>query len=363
MKFLKRFFNTPEIPIQNYQEFWNWFSENEKKFFTIVKDRNNIQKLFFDILSDKLDQLHAGYFFACGMFDKNTAELIISAEGNIKNIIFVEELVATAPPLKKWRFTALKPQNNLNDINIQMGGFEFSPSKVSFISTINHNFPDEIAITLLHDDYSENNKQTISNGLFVFLEHYLGELKSATMIDEVRFENPKNITDDIIPIHKLNDYLIWREKEFIEKYDAVRHGTENDQYAILEAKLQSGNPLIAVINTDLLKWNAKASHSWILWIEIIFDKKPTSNEIYDEKYIILNQFEDDLLAQLKDFDGYLNLGRQTYEGKREIFFACKDFRKPAKIIPYMAQKYQHQLDITFDIFKDKYWTVMQQFAN
>ena len=38
-----------------------------------------------------------------------------------------------------------------------------------------------------------------------------------------------------------------------------------------------------------------------------------------------------IVEELKDFEGYLNIGRQTADSVREIYFACKEFRKPSKV--------------------------------
>lgn len=40
------------------------------------------------------------------MYDENTVELIITPDGDLKNIAFAEELVEAAPKLDKWKFTA-----------------------------------------------------------------------------------------------------------------------------------------------------------------------------------------------------------------------------------------------------------------
>ena len=47
MSFLKRIFSKQETPIRTYNDFWNWFQANERVFFTVVKDGNNIEKRFF----------------------------------------------------------------------------------------------------------------------------------------------------------------------------------------------------------------------------------------------------------------------------------------------------------------------------
>jgi hypothetical protein len=70
---------------------------------------------------------------------------------------------------------------------------------------------------------------------------------------------------------------------------------------------------------------------------------------------------DDIMLDLKDFEGYLNIGRQTADNSREIYFACKDFRKPSKVLYELTKKYSGQLDLTYDIYKDKYWRSYERF--
>ena len=59
------------------------------------------------------------------MVEGETAELVFTADGNLKNIVFIEALVAAAPTIKGWRFTALKSPSNSSDIGIKMSEYEF----------------------------------------------------------------------------------------------------------------------------------------------------------------------------------------------------------------------------------------------
>src|SRR4051812_1581847 len=109
MSFLKSIFKTKDEPIQSYEDFWNWFARNAKTFHKVVKEQGNVNKDFFDKLSPKLKELKDGFWYLTGMYDDNAAELVITADGTIKNIVFVEELVLAAPNIEGWKFTALKP--------------------------------------------------------------------------------------------------------------------------------------------------------------------------------------------------------------------------------------------------------------
>src|SRR4051812_45170790 len=103
MNFFKKILAKKEKPVTDYDEFWIWFQDNEKVFFNVVSRQGDIEKEFFDKLSPKLNELKDGFFYLTGMCDANTAELILTADGKIKNIVFVEELVKSSPKIAGWK--------------------------------------------------------------------------------------------------------------------------------------------------------------------------------------------------------------------------------------------------------------------
>jgi len=363
MSFLSKLFGKKEEPIKSYEDFWNWFNKNEKTFFKVVKEKGNIEKVFFNKLSAKLNELKDGFFYLTGMYNDNTVELVLTADGTVKNIVFVEELVISAPNLEGWKFTALKPALNIEDVSIEMAGCKFNDKNLSFYSTEHAEYPDEIDITIVHDDLSGENKSAIINGTYIFLDNYLGELDFVTTIDNLKVTGKSEAQKESIPIEKLKAFLAWRKKEFIEKYEGVRRDTENDNYSVLEAELKSGNMLLAVINTDLLNWDSKASHPWILNVEIKYDGSNNNGMPHEETYQLLDEIEIKITDELKDCDGYLNVGRQTAENVREIYFACKDFRKPSKVLHEIQNNYLKAIELSYDIYIDKYWQSFNRFVH
>ncbi len=361
MSFLKKIFSKKAEPIKSYSDFWNWFQANEKTFFQVVKTRKNIDTGFFDKLSTKLAELKDGYFFLTGMYDDNTVELIFTADGNLKNIVFVEELVEHAPIIAGWKFTALKPPIDIENIGIRMAGYNFSGDNLFFYSNDHAEYPDEVDISVIHTDMTEENKELIENGTYIFLDNYLGELNFLNNIDNIRIIGRQEAEKELVPIEKLKDFLTWRQKEFVEKYSDIRHNTEDDSYASIEAELDNGRPLIAIVNSTLLDWDSKASHPWILRVEINYNGNDNNGMPDKNTYEILNEFEDHVMLELKDFDGYLNIGRQTADNSREIYFACKDFRKPAKVMFQLKKTYSGRLNFEYHIYKDKYWQSFERF--
>lgn len=346
-----------------YQNFWAWFQKNERAFFRAVQDGDNIEQEFFSKLSARLAEIKDGFFFLAGMPDDETAELVLTADGDVKNIVFVEELVQAAPVIAGWKFTALKASSKIEDISIKMAGYTFNSDNISFYAADNPAYPDEINIMVTHNDLDEENRATVGNGIGIFLDNCLGELAFATEIDNITVIAKADAQQPLAPVGKLKDFLIWREKEFTERYEGVRHDTENDMYAGFEAQLSDDKPLVAVMNTDLLTWDAKASHPWILLVEIPYDGEQTHGMPDAETYELLDQIESSLLSELTDSEGYLNVGRQTADSVREIYFACKDFRKPARVVYEIQGQYASQLVISYDIYKDKYWQSFERFTS
>ena len=360
MSLLNIIFGKKDVQIKNYTDFWNWFQNNEKTFFNVVKTHKNIEKGFFDKLSPKLAELKDGFFYLTGMFDDNTVELVLTADGNTRNIVFIEELVEQAPKIYGWKFTALKPAMDIENVVINMAGYKFDSENLFFYSNDYAEYPDEVDICVVHNEMTEENKQRIGNGTYIFLDNYLGELDFVHKIDNLKIIGMQQAEKELVPIAKLKDFLDWREKEFIEKYDGVRYDTSEDGHSTLEAELESGNKLIAVVNTQLLNWDSKASHPWIAAIIFKYDGDNNNGMPNDNDYQTLNEIEEGILQQLLDKDGYLYIGRQTANSEREIYFACKDFRKPSKVF-FKTQQENNYFEIEYDIYKDKYWQSFERF--
>jgi hypothetical protein len=185
-------------------------------------------------------------------------------------------------------------------------------------------------------------------------------LKMITQIDNIDFTE-KPADTELIPIEKLNDYLLWREKEFVEKYDETTYDASHDEFSVYEAEDKDHFLILAVMNHHLLTWENKASHPWMLTVEVKFSGD--RNGMPDKHtYELMNKLEDDLLASLSDKDGYLYLGRETYKNERDIYIACKEFRKVSLIAYGILKTYEGRLNVNYSIFKDKYWRVLDRFV-
>lgn len=368
MGFLKKLFGLKgqkiEAQQQRYTEFWQWFQQHQHGFHHIVDQGNKteIEQAFFDRLSPELAKVHEGIFFLTGMLDQQTAELILTPDGIIQNIVFVEELVAAAPEIAGWKFTALKPETDIHNVGINMHGYEFSQETLSFYFNDQAEYPNEIDLVVIHDEYHEAEKDEFLQAVYIFLDNYLGEYDAVTKLDHVSVQSPQNAEKELIPIDRLKNILILKHSEISRLDKITRSNTDADEYVSLEGETDNGLPLVATLNRTLLTWDQKASHPWMMLIEIAYEGQNSNGMPSSTDYELLNAIEEALLQQLKDVEGYLNIGRETGDHLRTIYFACKEFRQPSKVIKPIMEKHKDHFDIELSFYKDKYWRSMNKFA-
>jgi hypothetical protein len=363
MKFLNKLFGSKkEAREATPKDFWDWFQAHEKAFYKALKKKYDRDRLDKDVLVPIMKQLHtinSQFYCQVGMENADTADLVITAEGDIKSFVFVDELIAAAPKIPHWTFTNLKPASGLT-ISVEMENYVFDKETISFYANNHAQYPDEIDLTLVHKDFNKDNDSTITNGCLIFLDTILGEYNALTLIDSVTVKGMDATNKDLIPIEKLNSFLIWREKEFVEKYKGFRLDDTEDEFANFEAETKDGLPFMAVMNRSLLDWDAKSSHPWMMTIEIEYDGKAHQGMPDETTYELMNQFDEALTQLLPCSEGYLNIGRETGDNSRIIYFACKEFKKASKTTAELIKKYK-QLPITYEIDKDKYWRVLNRF--
>jgi len=361
MNFLKNLFSKSSSDGEGiYADFWNWFLKREKEFARILWERDEVEDKFLKVLTARLKEVHPGLRVLVGVMNE-MIDLTITADGNVKVIVFAEELASAAPEIDGWRISALKPPEPMDRLYLEMRDLIFDIHKLSFYSNEPEGYPDMVDITVVYSERNEKNAQVVETGVFVFLDHLLGELEFAEAVDKVQIVGPEDAVRETAPISKLKDYLAWRKEEFVEKYEGSRYDAETDGYVALNGNLPDGTPLIATVNSALLAWDGKASHPWILRVKVAYTVTAGGKMPDMATYEQLDKLEEEINGALKNDEGYLNVGRQTGGGVREVYFACRDFRKPSKVIDQLTVAYAGKFKITFDLYKDKYWRSFERF--
>ncbi|MFN8397151.1 MAG: DUF695 domain-containing protein [Bacteroidia bacterium] len=350
----------PGQPVDPIAAFWAWFRTKEGVFADVVRKHGDIQAEVFNPINRQMASYREGIFLLIGMQGEEV-DLIFTAEGDVRNFVFVEQLVDAAPQIPGWIFQALKPAAPIEKFGVSMNGYAIDATNLFFYAEEDPNLPDLIDIRVVYTHLKPENREDCIPGVFIFLENYLGELRFATDVDEVEVIGPDEAKEDLIPISKLSDYLIWRQKEFVEKHEGHRRDMEDDSYSIMEATLPDGVRIMAVLNTDLLNWDAKVSHPWMLVVTIKYDGSKFNGMPSEDTLETLNHVMDVFEERLVAEDGYLSIVRQTGNNERLLYIACKDFRKPSLVATDIIGEYAGVLDMSYRIFSDKYWLGVERF--
>jgi hypothetical protein len=343
--------------------FWNWFKKNEHRFRKIGTNTGKARD-FLDELIQEIKPYNPWLKALAGPFDERSFELIITADGDIALFCKVEELINAAPGIANWKFTAHKPAIGIDKMSIDMFGHTFNAEDMSFYPVVDPQYPDEINIVLVHTGFSEEENVNFQTAGMIYLENALGELHAATMIDKyhVRGLPSENEQIELIPLAKLDDYLVWREKEFVEKNASREASGLPDNWGVLEAKDKEGKPMFSTINAGFKNWEYRTAYPWLVQVDIEFTGN--ANGLPDKKQVAeLQQIENGILELLDGNKSLLFLGHHTHDNLRSIYFHSSDYMNPSKIIHHYLENMSGPFKTILFIRKDKYWQNMSFFYN
>jgi hypothetical protein len=146
------------------KEFWDWFLENEERFFKAPLDGGLVREIYEKI------QRYADISVVIGYDEKaQKRELIITAEGRKSNIDSVRQIVSSAPALNNWKITAFRPK--LDDIGTFVINGKTLNSENVFYSLESATIP--VNINLYIADYDGNDG--FIQLAFLLLDNALGE--------------------------------------------------------------------------------------------------------------------------------------------------------------------------------------------
>ena len=90
------------------QQFWAWFKQSEEMLFNFERDQERI----FNQLNAALAEVSPDLTFEFGPVKNSARDFVISAAGIKSAFAVVEELVAAAPALPRWKVIKFRPRRN-----------------------------------------------------------------------------------------------------------------------------------------------------------------------------------------------------------------------------------------------------------
>lgn len=347
---------------QTATAFWQWFGENEHRFRKLEKNDSDQALSFLEELIQQMQPYNPYLKALAGPDSNGNFELIITSDGDIALFSMVEELINAAPAVPNWVFTAHKPALGFDGISIDLYGLQFSTETTNFYPLVLNDYPDEVNIMLTHNGYTKDMDDHFQAGGMIYLENGLGEVYTATRIDNYETGPVPDAGQgiELIPISKLNEYLNWREKEFVEKYETVP--TEiPDTYHLLEAEDKEGKKMLLTVNMDCRYWDKKPAFSWLLQVNINFTGDDTGFPS-EEQLIALQTLEEEIFSLLP-VDRTILAGNKTYDNCRNIYFYVSDFKTTAVLLNRFIESKATAYEILFFIRRDKYWRIMEPYFN
>ncbi|MDR0230065.1 MAG: DUF695 domain-containing protein [Flavobacteriaceae bacterium] len=361
MSFLKKLFGsqvkeTEVFEIEKeYQKFWEWFTQNEKRFKEVIETQDNVVDNFIEVVSPKLKAINPNFNMLAGGRPGSVTEFIVTPDGALKAVPFVEDFIVCAPDIEGWSFLACKKPSK--GIALRMGDFELSEDTVSFIPLIEEGYPDYIALRFIIDAYTPENEEELGNALFIFLDNYIGEMLTMTEIDHLEVRGNDAIEGEPIPVSKLEDYLNFRSKEFVEKYDGVKRNSDLDDYVLMEMK-NDDEVYLATLNKSFIFWEKRMSYPWVIRIDMFYEAGG-SGMPNKEDVAIMDEIED----LLNESGIVTTVVRETGGGERNLYLATQDFRTASKEVFSTLSLYDKRIKSSYRLYKDKYWFGMQGYAD
>jgi hypothetical protein len=344
--------------------FWQWFVKNEYRFRELEKNDSDHALVFLDELIGQMKPFNPWLKALAGPYSGNRYELIITADGDVALFCKVEELIAKSPVLEKWKFTAHKPALGFEGISIDLYEKKFSVDTTCFYPIVREEYPDEVSIVLTHVDYSEEEDDQFQAGGMIYLENGLGEEMTATRIDHYE-TGPLPSPDsgiEVIPISKLSDYLGWREKEFVEKYESVHAQRPDESFNLLEAEDSDGKMMMVTIDAGFKDWSLRPAFPWYVQVDINYQGDtnglPTAQQLE-----ALQNIENEIISLLTNGGGSWFIGHRTYDNIRNIYFYAAEYKTGSKLLHRYVETAPTDYTILFFIRKDKYWQNMEMYFN
>jgi hypothetical protein len=340
--------------------FWQWFSKNQDHFDQLNETNAEEAPARLNEIVEELKKYDPWFKALLGKYDDTSSELVITADGDIALFVKVEQFIEQAPALTGWRFTAHKPPLGFDEISIEMHGKTFSVDTVNFYPLIDPVYPDRVSIVFTHNEYDESKAEDFQTAASIYIQNALGELNTATEIDHYDIRSEPGDKSIMIPVAKLNDYLTWRAKEFVEKYDHASIKLPEELFYTIEGQDASGNIMMAIAVASYEHWDYKPVYCW--WIRIEMEYAEAENGLPAPGTLQLLQDTEEKAVQLLTRQaGIIYTASKTFRGCRTIYFYAKNYRDSSLLLYDFCEKAGGELELGFFIEKDKYWQNMEEF--
>jgi hypothetical protein len=162
------------------QAFWTWFKKNESLLHDFELDRDTA----FAALRAALERYEPELAFEFGPKDAaGQRELVLSANGIKSKFPAVQALVAAAPRLDRWRFTAFRPRRDPM-MQMALGSFAIKPEDIDCCLLLDDG---ELGLQLFFRGWTEALEPSFGHVGFLMLDAAIGEYDVSMKVGVIQF--------------------------------------------------------------------------------------------------------------------------------------------------------------------------------
>ena len=155
--------------------FWGWFAQHSDELRTLEDGSPLVDEMHF-----QLGRYYDGLVYEMTMPKDSPRELVVSADGIREAFPAVQVLIARAPVLDGWKFTAFRPRMpDYHRVGLTFSGRKFPQDRIWFEAQTQEGAFD---LLLFHQDYDPEQRNLIINGTYILLDVALGEYDVMTGI-------------------------------------------------------------------------------------------------------------------------------------------------------------------------------------
>jgi hypothetical protein len=195
---------------QSISQFWTWFRTNEAKLWAMPDGGDP----FWDTALTQLQRVNKGLRFEVSDPQDGRRDFVITAWGDARLFPLVEAMVAAAPGIRRWTFTALKPAMGF-DFTHHYEDVLYDPRTMWFLPLERPERPQELGLRIGVPSLRELDQDAAEFAVTVILETGLGERERAEAVHHVEVVRKPNdpAKDGYIELPDLPAYIAWRKRK------------------------------------------------------------------------------------------------------------------------------------------------------
>lgn len=167
--------------------FWSWLLENQAE---LAGEHSELAELLDELL-EELHLVDPGLYFEIESTTR-PRELVLTAEGHEELFPLVESLVASAPSLEGWEFTALKPAMGFA-FRTNYEGVEVDPQRLWFLPMLSASNESSLGLRIgIPDFYPEHERQLANAVLLIPTRRWGNAEPPRTLSTSMSVSCPRN---------------------------------------------------------------------------------------------------------------------------------------------------------------------------